>query len=91
MVNAEDLVLVPVGFEGLLQFSRACQVFPEWLLNLYHHVSAVLSVRNSTTYDNSGNAVSGIAVLLEMLRHRNENARWKSHVEDSVLLLSSFF
>jgi hypothetical protein len=34
VVNAEDLVLLPVRLQGLLQLSGAGKVLAEWLLNL---------------------------------------------------------
>lgn len=34
VINAEDLVLLPVGLESLLEVSRALQILPERLLNL---------------------------------------------------------
>jgi hypothetical protein len=34
VVNTEDLLLLPVGLQGVLEFSRAAKVFAERLLNL---------------------------------------------------------
>lgn len=43
VVNAEDLVLLPVRLQGLLQLSRAGKVLPKWLLNLQvERISAMI-------------------------------------------------
>jgi hypothetical protein len=34
MINTEDLLLLPVGFQGLLQVARALKVLAEGLLDL---------------------------------------------------------
>lgn len=34
VVNAEQLLLLPIGLKGLLQLARACQVLTKRLLNL---------------------------------------------------------
>lgn len=39
------------------------------------------------THNNTGNAVLGVAVSLQLIRHGNEDARRQRHVEDSVLFL----
>lgn len=39
------------------------------------------------TYDDTSEAIPRVAVALQLLRNGNENTGWKSHVEDSVLLL----
>lgn len=39
------------------------------------------------TYDNTSNAVLGVAVALELVGNGGENARGEGHVVDSVLLL----
>ena len=35
VVDTEDLLFLPVGLEGFLEFTRALQVFSKWLLNLF--------------------------------------------------------
>lgn len=35
VVDTEDLLFLPVRLEGFLEFTRALQVFSEWLLNLF--------------------------------------------------------
>ena len=35
VVDAENLLLPPVGFKRLLQFTRACQVLAKWFLDLF--------------------------------------------------------
>lgn len=34
VVNAEDLLFLPIGLERLLEITRALKVFTEWLLDL---------------------------------------------------------
>lgn len=34
VINAEDLLFLPVGFQGLLQVARALKIFAEGLLDL---------------------------------------------------------
>lgn len=40
------------------------------------------------THDNTGQAVRGVAVPLQLLRHGDEHTRGQRHVEHTVLLLS---
>ena len=35
VVDTEDLLFLPVRLESFLEFTRALQVFSEWLLNLF--------------------------------------------------------
>ena len=44
---------------------------------------------NKDTYNDTGDAVGWVAVLLQLLGDSGENAWWKSHVEYTVLLLSA--
>lgn len=45
--------------------------------------------KGKSTHNNTCNTVLWVAVLLELLRHNGEDTWWKSHIEDSVLLLSA--
>ena len=93
VVDTEDLLFFPVGVESFLEVARALKVLAEGLLNLLRRDEVRMSkcpVRessNEATYDNTGNAVLGIAVSLQLIRNGDEDARRQSHVEDSVLFL----
>lgn len=101
VVDTEDLLFLPVRLEGFLEFTRALQVFSEWLLNLFQantmHISnCILStgwanlkgrMEVKMTYDDTSEAIPRVAVALQLLRHGNENTGGQSHIEDSVLLL----
>lgn len=93
VVNAENLLFLPVWCESLLQFAGAAEVLAKWLLNLWLHVSCMYHCLSSRTvdaaYNDSGNALLGVAVLLQVLRNRDENTGGESHVEDAVGLLAA--
>ncbi len=50
------------------------------------HAHAQRRQRGRKTHDYPRNAVAWIAEFLQMLRHGNEDARRKGHVEDAVML-----
>jgi len=93
VVNTEDLLFFPVGLQSLLQLARALEVLAEWLLNL-RTVSIGSPGRKDSrksrgTHNDARDAVSGVAVLLQVLRDGDEDGGRESHVKDSVLLLSA--
>jgi len=90
VVDTEDLLLVPVWLESLLKSPGALEVLAERLLNLQNQlVYCIYQLVNKDTYNDTGDAVGWVAVLLQLLGDSRENAWWKSHVEYTVLLLSA--
>lgn len=90
MINAEHLVLGPVGCEGALEFSRTAKVFSEGLLDLFTFwLLSVHSNQVTDAYNDPRNAIGWIAVALQMLRDCYEDTRRESHVEYSVSLLAA--
>ena len=87
VVDTENLLLLPVGLQGVLKLSGAAKVLAEGLLNLCTVVSSGLRLVKALGTDNdTGNAVLGVTVLLEHLRDVDEDTGGQSHVEDTVSL-----
>lgn len=93
VVDAEDLLLLPVGVQSLLEVPGALKILAERLLNLLRRagLSAIVASRHLAlvnTHNDAGEAALGVAVALQLFRHGNENTRRQRHIEDTVLLLA---
>jgi len=91
VVDTEDFLFTPVWCKSVLEFSGRAKVLAERLLNLripYVNKAHDTSI-SGVTYNDSGDAVLRVTVLLQVLRNRNEDTRGKGHVEDTVGLVAT--
>jgi len=77
VVDTEDFLFLPVRCKSVLEFSGRAKVLAERLLNLrIPYVNRAHDTGISgDTYNDSGNAVLRVAVLLQVLRDRDEDTR----------------
>jgi hypothetical protein len=67
VVNAENLLLFPVGFERLLKLPGRLQVAAKWFLDLQAVSIPTATLASGKSYDQPCNASVRVAVLLQML------------------------
>lgn len=67
-----------------MEFAGAGKILAERLLDLFVTVSNVWKHLAENTYDNTSNAVLGVAALLQVLRDNSENGGGESHVEEAM-------
>lgn len=92
VVDTEQFLFLPIWLQRLLELSGASKVLAEWFLNLVHQrdigQQSSADVGNNATYNDTGNALCGIAASLQVLGDNSEHARRQSHVKQTVCLFA---